>query len=88
MIPSDEKCTECGAKLLWRRVHPYPLKLQILFGLSFASFLLFFDRVSHLKALLALWCVLQVALGVLLIRGRVLARKQELRCIRCGAALP
>jgi hypothetical protein len=81
-------CPKCGGPLRWRQAHPYPLVRQALFGGSFVVFLFLFDRIHGNRWIVALWCALQILLGLALIRGRMLAKCQVLRCIRCSTSLP
>lgn len=74
--------------MAWRQAHPYPVKLQILFGACFLAFLGLSDKVSRYgRQWNYLWTAVGVVLGVLLIRGRARARKTVLRCIRCNSDL-
>jgi len=74
--------------MAWRQAHPYPVKLQVLFGACFLAFLAFSDKVSRYgRQWNYLWTAVGVVLGVLLIRGRARARKTVLRCIRCNSDL-
>jgi hypothetical protein len=76
--------------MVWKQAHPYPVAAQVLFGGSFVAFLLFseklFSQGSH-RVWLAVWCGVQIALGVWLVKARLRARKRILRCIRCEQAL-
>ena len=66
----------------------YPVKLQIDFGFSFVLFLVLVDQVSISKWVLAAWCLLQIALGVALVRGRIRAAQRVYRCVRCERGIP
>ncbi len=85
--PEDEACPKCGGPQVLRQKHPYPVLLQALFGISFVGFLIFFDKVSHIRGILTGWCATQIVLGIALIRGRSRAQLREMRCIRCRAGL-
>jgi peptidoglycan biosynthesis protein MviN/MurJ (putative lipid II flippase) len=87
---SDKRdaCPKCGGPVTWRQVHGYPVLAQVLFGLSFVAFLIVYDQVRQNRAILYAWSVIQAGLGAWLVRGRMLAKKRVLRCIRCGADLP
>jgi hypothetical protein len=85
---SDQVCKNCGGLMAWRQAHPYPVALQVAFGVCFVAFLFFSDKVAQFgRQWNFLWSAIGVALGVLLIRGRVRAKKTVLRCIRCNADL-
>ncbi len=83
----DLLCPECGGPMAWRQEHPYPIGLQAGFGLSFLAFLFAFDHVRANRPVVWAWSLVQIALGILLIRGRRRAGKRVLRCIRCTGAL-
>ncbi|MGZ3697474.1 MAG: hypothetical protein ACXWPM_03185 [Bdellovibrionota bacterium] len=71
-----------------RPAQGYPVLAQVLFGLSFVAFLIFNDRIHSQKIGITAWCLIQFALGVWLIRGRMRARRRISRCIRCGVDVP
>jgi hypothetical protein len=77
-------CARCGSVLASRSVRPYPTILHAVFGASFVLFLFFFEQVSQRsRPALWAWCAAQAALGLLLARARLQAKKRILRCIRC-----
>ncbi|HLD99554.1 MAG TPA: hypothetical protein VJB59_04805 [Bdellovibrionota bacterium] len=83
----NQDCPKCGGPLATRPLYPYPILLQVLFGISFVAFLILFEQIKVHRQLLWLWSLLQLGLGILLVRGRIRARKTVLRCIRCSQAL-
>ncbi|MBC7690764.1 MAG: hypothetical protein H7222_03275 [Methylotenera sp.] len=85
---SEEFCDTCKSPLIWRNAHPYPVLIQTLFGVSFVVFMVLLDKIRAHAGMIWGWCLMQIALGVLLIRGRLRAKKRVLHCIRCDAALP
>ena len=87
-MTSSELCERCGSRLTLKTLHPYPVVIQILFGLSFGAFLLFYETFTARPVILWAWSGFQLALGLLLIRGRIRARKRIYHCIRCERALP
>ncbi len=72
-------CPRCQREMVLRHPHPYPVFLQSAFGLSFIIFMLYHIRGPWIW----IWCFVQVVLGLLLIRGRIKAKKIVFRCIRC-----
>jgi len=83
-----ETCQNCGGLMAWRQAHPYPVLIQVLFGVCFVAFLLFSDKVARYgRQWNYLWTAVGVVLGLFLIRGRARAKKTVLRCIRCNADL-
>lgn len=80
-------CPECGRTAAWRQVHRYPVLETLVFGGSFAAFLLLYSKLGSTPAALWSWSAVQVALGALLIRGRIRAKKRVLVCIHCKQAL-
>ena len=77
--------------MVMKQSHPYPVLPQVLFGGSFVLFLIFSDRFFQAGAnrgSLIGWCVLQVGLGVWLVRARLRAKIRILRCIRCSHTIP
>jgi hypothetical protein len=87
---SEQDCPSCGGPLSARQARPYPVLIQLLFAASFVAFLLCFEklRASGNRAGIWAWSAVQAALGAALIRGRLLARKRVLRCIRCMGDVP
>ena len=77
--------------MAWRQAQPYPVIAQALFGLSFGVFMFFAEKLfanpAH-QAWIWVWAMVQVYLGIWLVRGRLKARRRILRCIRCGLELP
>jgi hypothetical protein len=67
---------------------PYPVLLQVVFGLSFIAFLYFFESLKEWIALLWIWSFFQLLVGLLLVRGRILANRLVYYCVRCTPALP
>jgi hypothetical protein len=85
---SEELCKNCGGPLAQRPAHPYPVALTLAFGACFLGFLLFSERVARYgREWNYVWSGIGVVLGILLIRGRMRAKKTVLRCIRCNQAL-
>jgi hypothetical protein len=81
-------CQNCGGVMAWRQAHPYPVRLQVLFGACFLAFLLFGDKIARYGHYWNyVWTGVGALLGVLLIRGRARAKKTVLRCIRCNTDL-
>jgi hypothetical protein len=85
--PSDSICPTCKMTMVDRPAYPYPVISQALFGISFLLFMFFFQKAQESPLTLWTWTVIQVVLGMILIRGRIRARKREYRCIRCTSAL-
>ncbi|MBN23330.1 MAG: hypothetical protein CL678_18740 [Bdellovibrionaceae bacterium] len=83
----DDVCEKCGGGMNPRPLAPYPVKLQIIFGVSFLAFLLTYDSLTEHKSLLWIWSGIQVILGLFLIQGRRKASRRVLRCARCGTEL-
>ena len=73
--------------LILRRVKKYPIGLQISFGVSFVIFILFFEKIRFTPSIIWSWTCIQFALGIFLVRGRLLARKKILHCIHCNPVL-
>ena len=63
----------------------YPVITQTVFGISFFLFLFFSTRLA--PKLMYFWTALQVFLAILLIRGRLKAKKTVYRCVRCEPLL-
>lgn len=84
---AEEICEKCSGPMRLRNARPYPVLLQVLFGVSFAGFLwastskLLSPRLSYA------WTALEVVLGVLLVRARNASAKKVFICLRCGATL-
>ena len=59
-----------------RPARPFPVISQLLFGLSFVAFLMFGTKAQTLSPYaIWIWCGLQIALGFVLMRGRIAAKK-------------
>lgn len=84
---SEEICEKCNGPTRLRNAKPFPLRLQVIFGLSFVAFL-WAQGAGKLppKALWA-WSIVQIILGVLLVRARYASAKKVFICLRCGATL-
>ncbi|MBC7386853.1 MAG: hypothetical protein H7301_11920 [Cryobacterium sp.] len=70
-----------------RNARPFPVALQLAFGVSFVAFLI--AQGNHSLPPKAFWCwsALQMLLGGLLIRARYAAAKKVFICLRCSATL-
>jgi hypothetical protein len=89
MTPLPEEggnCPKCQYPMV-QGARSYPVFLQTLFGVSFLGFLLAFDAIKLHKPIVWAWCLLQVVLGIQLIRARKKAQGRVYRCIRCDSAL-
>ncbi len=79
-------CPKCQQTMVWRPKYPFPVVLQVVFGVSFLLFVLFVEKLPS-RALVYAWTAAQILLGGLLIFGRARARQKVLRCIKCGSGL-
>jgi hypothetical protein len=90
-LAEGDPCPSCpeGRKgeLVSRPAHPYPVVTQVLFGLSFVLFLVFFDKIQMHKVWVWSWSAVQFGLGIVLVYRRRRASKRVLHCIRCGQEL-
>ncbi len=85
---SDENCPKCDGPMRLRNAKPFPLALQVAFGVSFIAFLWGQSSGKVPPKLLWGWSIAQIILGVLLVRARYAAAKKVFICLRCGAPLP
>ena len=86
LLDQDVPCPKCQQLMVWRPKYPFPVVLQILFGVSFLLFVLFVEKLPS-RALVYAWTAVQVALGGLLVLGRARAKQKVLRCIKCDPGL-
>ena len=86
----NNRCPSCQSELSWHHPNRYPVLTQILFAIRFVIFLVLVDKlraVRYASQIIWIWSLAQIGLGVLLIRGRIAAKKRILRCIRCSTDL-
>ena len=88
LSPLTETCPKCGGPVRERPARPFPVALQLLFGASFALFLIFYSRLAEIKWAIWAWTAAQIVLGVFLMRARKKSHQRILICIRCKAQLP
>lgn len=94
-LAEGDPCPSCQSKygadrkgeLVLRPAHPFPVVTQVLFGLSFVLFLVFFDKIQMHKVWVWSWSAVQFILGIVLVYRRRRASKRLLHCIRCGQEL-
>jgi hypothetical protein len=84
---ADDICEKCSGPMRLRNAKPFPVALQAVFGISFAAFLWAQSTGKLPTRALWTWSVLQVVLGVLLVRARYASAKKLFICLRCGATL-
>jgi hypothetical protein len=84
---ADEVCESCGGPMRLRNAKPFPVVLQALFGISFIAFLFVQGSGRLPTRILWGWSILQIGLGVLLVRARYASGKKVFICLRCGATL-
>ncbi len=83
--PSE--CSQCHSPMVLRPLAPYPVLVQILFGVSFIAFILTYEKFYKQPSILWVWSLVQIILGAMLVRGRIHAKKRVYRCVRCSADL-
>lgn len=86
---SPDQCPSCReeGRLVSRPAYPYPIWIQLIFGVSFVIFILMSSHLQGHREWVWAWSLAQLALGLLLIQRRLRARKTILRCIRCAQDL-
>jgi hypothetical protein len=84
---ADGVCEKCSGPTRLRNARPYPVVLQILFGVSFAVFLWVQSSTKVAPKVLWAWSIFQVTVGILLVRARYASAKKVFICLRCGATL-
>lgn len=81
---SENECPNCNHPMTLRPLQPYPVVLQLVFGISFLALLFLSDWITKLfPYALWIWTAAQIILGLLLVRGRIRASKKVYRCVRC-----
>jgi hypothetical protein len=85
-MSENHLCPKCEGTLSEKPAAPYPVLLQVTFGVSFVAFLLLQDRLVAHTGRWGLWgwSGSQLLLGVFLIRSRMRASRRIRYCIRCG----
>jgi hypothetical protein len=84
---ADEICEKCSGPMRLRNARPYPVLLQVLFGVSFAAFLWASTSNRLSPRISYAWTAIEVVLGILLVRARSASAKKVFICLRCGATL-
>src|SRR5687768_11949430 len=80
---TEEVCASCGGPMRLRNAKPFPVLLQTIFGVSFLAFLYVQGTGKLSTQALWAWSILQVAIGVLLVRARYASSKKVFICLRC-----
>ncbi len=80
-------CPKCGNLKRMRNARPFPVAIQATFGVSFAAFLWYQSTANAHSKILWAWSVIQIILGVLLVRARYASAKKVFICLRCEPTL-
>ncbi len=81
-VPEDV-CPTCGNLKRLRNARPFPVVIQALFGISFLAFLWYQGTSDSNTRVLWGWSILQILLGVFLVKARYAAAKKVFICLRC-----